>query len=88
MDCFEDLVHFFGGQRVALQFESDVSVVIYPLPKFPIMIFYWGGVEDGMESKLNLLFDKSVDENLTNGSLFTFCVGLALMLEKLSQRHR
>ena len=43
MDCFEDLVHFFGGQRVALQFESDVSVVIYPLPKFPIMIFYWGG---------------------------------------------
>ena len=47
-----------------------------------------GGVEDGMESKLNLLFDKSVDENLTNGSLFTFCVGLALMLEKLSQRHR
>ena len=88
MDCFEGLVHFFGGQRVALQFESDVSVVIYPLPKVPIMIFYWGGVEDGMESKLNLLFDKSVDENLTNGSLFTFCVGLALMFEKLSQRHR
>ena len=86
IDWFDDLVHLFGGQRVAEQFESDVSVVIYPLPKVPIMICYWG-VEDGMESTLNLLFDKSVDENLPKGSLFTLCVGLALMFEKLSQRH-
>ena len=86
IDWFDDLVHLFGGQRVAEQFESDVSVVIYPLPKVPIMICYWG-VEDGMESTLNLLFDKSVDENLPKGSLFTLCVGLALMFEKLSRRH-
>lgn len=86
IDWFDDLVHLFGGQRVEKQFESDVSVVIYPLPKVPIMICYWG-MEDGMESTLNLLFDKSVDENLPKGSLFTLCVGLALMFEKLSQRH-
>jgi hypothetical protein len=86
IDWFDDLVHLFGGQRVAEQFESDVSVVIFPLPKVPIMICYWGE-EDGMESTLNLLFDKSVDENLPKGSLFTLCVGLALMFEKLSQRH-
>ena len=86
IDWFDDLVHLFGGQRVAEQFESEVSVVIYPLPKVPIMICYWG-VEDGMESTLNLLFDKSVDENLPKGSLFTLCVGLALMFEKLSRRH-
>jgi hypothetical protein len=85
-DLFEDLVHIFGGRRVAEQFESDVSVVLCPLPKVPIMICYWGN-DDGLGSTLNLFFDKSVDENLPSGSLFTICVGLALMFEKLSERH-
>jgi hypothetical protein len=83
---FDDLVHIFGGQRVAEQFESDVSVVLYPLPKVPIMVCYWGN-DDGLGSTLNLLFDKSADVNLPEGSLFTLCVGFAQMLEKLAQRH-
>ena len=85
-DLFEDLVHIFGGRKVAEQFESDVSVVLHPLPKVPIMISYWKP-EDELVSTLNLFFDKSADENLPNGSLFTLCVGLATMLEKLSERH-
>jgi hypothetical protein len=85
-ELFDDLVHIFGGQRVAEQFESDVSVVLYPLPKVPIMICYWGG-DDGLGSSINLFFDKSADENLPNDSLFTLCVGLATMLAKLSRRH-
>jgi Domain of unknown function (DUF3786)/Putative Fe-S cluster len=85
-DLFDDIVHIFNGRKVAKQFESDVSVVIRPLPKVPIMICYWAE-EDGLGSTLNLFFDKSVDENLPKDSLFTLCVGLALMFEKISLRH-
>lgn len=85
-DLFDDLVHIFGGRKVAEQFESDISVVLHPLPKVPIMICYWKP-EEGLTSTLNLFFDKSADNNLQNGSLLTICVGIALMLEKLSERH-
>ena len=37
-DLFDDLVHIFSGQKVEEQFESDISVVLYPLPKVPVMI--------------------------------------------------
>jgi len=85
-DLFDDLVYIFGGQQVAQEFESDISVVLYPLPKVPIMVCYWRP-EDGMESDLNLFFDKSADENLKNGSAFTLGTGLAQMFEKLATRH-
>ena len=85
-DLFDDLVHIFNGRKVSRQFESDVSVVLYLLPKVPMMICYWKP-EDGLDSTLNLFFDKSADENLAGDSLFTLCVGLARMFEKLSQRH-
>jgi len=86
IDLFDDLVYIFGGQKVAEQFESDVSVVLHPLPKVPIMICYWGP-EDGFGSTLNLFFDKSVDDNLQNETLFTLCIGLTTMFERLSERH-
>lgn len=85
-DLFEDLVNLFGGRKVPEQFESDVSVILYPFPKVPIMICYWGD-DDGLGSTLSLFFDKSVDENLPSGSLFTLCVGFTAMLEKLTERH-
>ena len=85
-DLFDDLVQIFGGCKVDEQFESDVSVVLHPLPKVPIMICYWG-IEDGLDSTINLFFDSSADDNLQDESLFTICVGLALMFEKLSHRH-
>ena len=40
-NLFDDLVHIFNGRQVAEQFESDISVVLHPLPKVPIMICYW-----------------------------------------------
>lgn len=85
-DLFEDLVHIFGGQQVAEQFESDVSVVLYPLPKVPVMICYWKP-EEGMDSVLNIFFDKSVNQNLPGEPLFTMSVGFAYMLERLAERH-
>ena len=85
-DLFADVVKLFNAKEVPAQFESDVSVILYPLPKIPIMICYWNA-EDGMESTLNVFFDTSVDENLREDSLFTLCVGLALMFEKIAQHH-
>ena len=85
-DLFDDMVHLFSGRQVEQQFQSDISVVLHPLPKVPIMICYWVP-EEGMESTLNLFFDKSAEENLSIGSAFAIGVGLAQMFTKLAQRH-
>ncbi len=85
-DLFDDLVHIFSGRQVAEQFASDVSVVLDPLPKVPIMICYWRP-EDGLASTLNVFFDDTADRNLDIGSLFSLGAGLTAMFEKLALRH-
>ena len=85
-NLFDDLVHIFSAKQVEEQFESDISVVLHPLPRVPIMICYWMP-EDGLESSLNVFFDKTADENLDIGSVFTLGAGLAQMFGKLALRH-
>jgi hypothetical protein len=85
-DLFDDMVHIFSGKQVEKQFESDISVVLYPLPKVPIMVCYWLP-EDGLESSLHVFFDKTVDENLGTDAVFTLGVGLSQMFAKLALRH-
>ena len=85
-NLFNDLVHIFSAKQVEEQFESDISVVLHPLPKVPIMICYWLP-EDGLESCLNVFFDETADKNLDIGSVFTLGAGLAQMLGKLALRH-
>ena len=85
-DLFDDLVRIFGGKQVEQQFESDISVVLHPLPKVPIMICYWRP-EDDLDSDLYLFFDDTADKNLTIGSVFTLGAGLSQMLDKLALRH-
>ncbi len=85
-DLFKDMVRLFNGRRVARQFESDISVVLDPLPRVPIMVCYWRP-EDGMASSLKVFFDATADQNLDIGALFTLGVGLAAMFEKLALRH-
>jgi hypothetical protein len=83
---FDDMVHLFGGRQVERQFASDVSVVLHPLPRVPIMVCYWAA-EEGMGSSLNLYFDETADANLDIGSLFSLGVGLAQMFTKIALRH-
>jgi hypothetical protein len=83
---FEDLVHIFSGRKVAEEFESDISVVLHPLPKVPLMVCYWLP-EDGLESSLNLYFDQTADENLDIGSIFSLGAGLSQMFANLARRH-
>lgn len=86
IDLFDDMVHIFGGRQVDKQFESDVSVVLHPLPRIPMMVCYWRP-EDGMASSLNLFFDRTADRNLDIGSIFSIGTGIAAMFTKLTLRH-
>jgi hypothetical protein len=85
-DLFDDMVHIFGGKEVDEAFESDIAVILHPLPKVPIMICYWAP-EDGLASSLNVFYDETADKNLDIGSIFTLGAGLTQMFEKLAQRH-
>jgi hypothetical protein len=85
-DLFDDMVHIFSGKQVEKQFESDISVVLYPLPKVPIMVCYWLP-EDGLESSLHVFFDKTAEDNLGTQIVFTLGVGLSQMFARLALRH-
>lgn len=85
-DFFNDVVHMFKGKSVDKKFESDVSVVLFPFPLVPIMICYWKP-EDGLDSSLNLFFDKKVEDNLSAESIFFLGTGFAQMVEKLADHH-
>ncbi len=85
-DLFSDMVHLFDGRQVDRQFESDISVILNPFPRVPIMVCYWRP-EDGMASNLKVFFDATADQNLDIGALFTLGTGLAAMFEKLALRH-
>jgi hypothetical protein len=85
-DLFADMIHLFGGSQVERAYDSDISVVLNTLPKVPILVCYWRP-EDGLESDLHLFFDDTAESNLNIESIYTLGAGLALMFEKLAQRH-
>lgn len=85
-DLFDDVVHLFSGRQVERQFQSDISVVLHPLPKVPLMICYWRP-DAGLGSSLNIFFDTTADQNLDIGSVFSLGAGLAQMFQKLALRH-
>ena len=85
-DLFDDMVHLFGGRQVERHFDADISVVLYPLPKVPMLICYWKP-EDGMASDLHLFFDETAAANLNIEALYTLGAGLVIMFEKIARRH-
>lgn len=85
-DLFDDITDLFQGRKVDCLFESDISVVLPVLPKVPLMICYWKKGE-GMESSLNVFFDRTVDDNLGAEAAFTLGAGLTQMFERLALRH-
>jgi hypothetical protein len=85
-DLFEALVSMFSGTSTARAFNSDISVVLFPLPRVPLLVCYWKP-EDGMESQLHLFFDDTAERNLSVESLFTMATGIVRMLERIMYRH-
>lgn len=85
-ELFDAAVHLFSGEHVAKSSQGDISVVLYPLPKVPIMISYWSPDEE-LESSLHVFFDETADRNLDAYSVFNLGTGIAHMLEKIAQTH-
>ena len=85
-DLFEDMLHIFNGRQVANHYASDISLVLHPLPKVPILICYWNP-EDGLESSLNIFFDSTAEDNLNIESIYALGAGLVIMFEKIALRH-
>ncbi|CAN2042118.1 4Fe-4S cluster protein, DUF3786 [Candidatus Magnetomoraceae bacterium gMMP-15] len=83
---FEDMIQLFNGRQVENHYSSDISLVLHPLPKLPMLICYWKP-DDGLESDLNLFFDSRAEDNLNIESIYTLGAGLALMFEKIALRH-
>jgi hypothetical protein len=85
-DLFEDMIHLFNGRQVENHYASDISLVLHPLPKMPLLICYWKPEED-LASDLNIFFDSKAEENLNIESIYTLGAGLVIMFEKLALRH-
>jgi len=85
-DLFEDMIHLFNGRQVENHYASDISLVLHPLPKVPLLICYWKPEED-LASDLNIFFDSTAEENLNIESIYTLGTGLVIMFEKLALRH-
>ena len=82
---FSDILHLFGKPSQE-DHSADISLVLHPLPRVPILISYWGP-EDGLESNLSVLFDSTATDNLKIDSVYTLATGLALMFERIALGH-
>jgi hypothetical protein len=85
-DLFEIMIQIFGAKRAPNAFDSDIAVILHPLPKVPMLICYWKP-EDDMESGLNVFFDETVEDNLDIDSLYRISTGLVMMFEKIALTH-
>lgn len=83
---FDTLLEFFSGEKIESQYESDISQVLWPLPRLPILISYWKA-EGSLPSELNIFFDSTAEKNLAIENIFTLGVGLVAMLEKIMSGH-
>lgn len=85
-DLFEILIELFNGKKVENHYESDISLVLHPLPHVPVLICYWKP-DEGLESELNLFFDAKSEEKLPIDALYTLMAGLVVMFEKIALKH-
>jgi hypothetical protein len=84
-DLLNDLIDLFMGKTIDW-YEADIALILYPLPKIPILICYQAP-EDDLESKLTILFDECCSTNLHIKSIFTLCSGLVQMFTKIAESH-
>jgi len=85
-DLFEDMIHLFNGKQVENHYQADISLVLHPLPRLPLLICYWRP-EDGMDSNLNIFFDAHAEKNLPIDAIYMLGTGLLRMFEKIALRH-
>lgn len=87
-ELFSDMLEIFAGRRAAHpDINSDISVVLHPLPLLPVMFCYWEP-EEGMGSSLHIYFDRTADQNLDTESIYTLLTGMVKMFDKIARRNR
>ena len=84
-DLLNDLIDLFMGKTIDW-YEADIALILYPLPKIPILICYQAP-EDDLESKLTIFFDECCSTNLHIKSIFTLSSGLVQMFSKIAENH-
>lgn len=85
-DLFEYMIQIFNAKPAPHAFNSDIAVILHPLPRIPMLICYWK--PDGvMESSLNVFFDDTAEDNLIIDSLYRIAAGLVIMFEKIAITH-
>ena len=90
-EFFFDALSIFSpspvGQKSGKAFStSDYAIVVYPLPKVPLMIAYWCADEE-FESKLTLFFDLSAEVNLGAESIYLLTMGIVEMFRRIFSTH-
>lgn len=85
-DFFEIIISLFSGRTAIVPFAADLSLILYPLPKVPVLICYWKPEEE-LDGKLNIFFDATAEDHLAIESIYALGVGLVMMFEKITQRH-
>jgi len=85
-ELFYDILDLFDAMKVDKGFRTDVSFLLYPLPRLPMIIAWWYPAED-LESALHIFFDETAKDNLGVDGVFALGTGLAMMVEKLALRH-
>ena len=84
-DLLTDLIDLFMGKAVDW-YEADIALILYPLPKIPVLICYQSPEAD-LESKLTIFFDECCSTNLHIKSIFTLCSGLVQMFTRIAEHH-
>jgi hypothetical protein len=85
-DLFEHMIQIFSAKPAPNAFDSDIAVILHPLPRIPLLICYWK--PDGtMESSLNVFFDDTAEENLIIDSIYGLAAGIVIMFDKISVTH-
>ncbi len=85
-DLFELMIQVFSAKRAPDAFDSDIAVVLHPLPGIPMLICYWKPDGD-LESSLHVFFDDTAEDHLDADSLYRLAAGLVLMFEKIALTH-
>lgn len=90
-EFFFDAMSIFSptpaGRKTGEPFSTaDHAVVVYPMPKVPLMVAYWC-VEEEFESKLTLFFDRSAEINLGAESIYLLTRGIVEMLTRIFSTH-
>lgn len=81
-----EILMLLGAKTATGSVAADHAVVLYPLPRVPLLVCYWQP-EEHFESRLQLLFDRSATANAAPEGLYLLTRGIIEMIRQLIVRH-